>query len=254
MRPQKSNTLLKVLHKKLSIDHAIEFIGVFLSIILAFALQNWSEDVKNHDKEIVYLKNLHEDLVVDYNALERRIFEYDQKLKSTKKILQILSSSDNSGIDSALSIVNEELTYNSFYTPHNHTYESLKYNGDLHLITNSDFKILLSELDISYQTTKTHGLFFLEYTNSPMWSEFLVDHLHFTGQDHLSFPQKANEAETKKFRSHFFNRINRLHSFMENYYYSMQGTLQKIERVKTQVEKEMETQDISFKKAEADLM
>jgi Family of unknown function (DUF6090) len=242
----KFNIFLKVLREKLSIDHAIEFIGVFLSIVLAFGLQNWSEDEKDREKESLYLKNLHDDLVVDYNSLERRVLEYDRKLKSTKKILQLLSSSDKSAIDSTLSIVNKELTYNSFYTPHNHTYESLKYNGDLQLITNSDFKILLSELDISYQTTKTHGIFFLEYTNSPIWSGFLLDHFNLM--------QGTNQAENERFRSLFFNRIIRLHNFMENYFYSMEGTLQKIDQVKTEVEREMENQDIKFKKAEIDLV
>lgn len=242
----KFKILLKALHEKLSVDHAIEFIGVFLSIVLAFALQNWSEDEKNHDREAVYLKNIHEDLVVDYNSLEGRIFEYDRKLKSAKRILQLLSAPDNSGVDSTFHIVNRELTYNTFYTPHNHTYESLKYNGDLHLITNYDFKILLSELDISYQTTTKHGVFFLEYTNSPIWSGFLLDHSNFI--------RDTSQTENEKFRNHFFNRINRLHNFMENYFYSMQGTLQKIERVKTEVEKEMEAQDINFKKAEIELI
>jgi hypothetical protein len=241
---QQLDSLFKAFHKKLSIDHAIEFMGVFLSIILAFWLQNWSENIKNQDKEVIYLKNLHDDLLVDYNGLERRIFEYDQKLKSTERIIQLLSSfKENS--DSALYLVNKDLTYNYFYTPHNHTYESLKYNGDLHLIANSDFKILLSELDISYQRTTTHGNFFLEYTNSPMWSGFLLDHINFV--------QKTDLKENKKFRTLFFNRTIRLHKFIENYFYSMQGTLQKIDQVKAEVEKEMETNDIEFQKAETDL-
>lgn len=243
---RKIDIFIKGIQGKLSIDHAIEFLSVFFSIILAFWLQNWSEEMKYRDKEAVYLKNLHEDLITDYNGLERRILEYDRKLKSTEKIMLLLSFQNKKNVDSIGYLVNRELTYNYFYTPHNHTYESLKYNGDLHLITNSDFKILLSELDISYRTTITHGNFFLDYTNSPMWSGFLLDHLNHR--------QRINPNDHEFFRVHFFNRVTRLNKFIENYYYSMQGTLKKIDQAIGELEKEMENKTIDFKKAESKMI
>jgi len=232
---------IKEIYTKLSIDHAIEFMGVFLSIILAFWLQNWSEDIKDREKETIYMENLYSDLVTDYNGLERRISEYDRKLKSVEKIMQIISVRGKKNTDSILYLVNKELTYNHFYTPHNHTYESLKYNGDLQLITNSNFKILLSELDVSYRTTITHGNFFLDYTNSPMWSGFLLDHLDY---------MKKADLDDKFFNIHFYNRLTRLYRFIENYYYAMQGTLKKIDQVRLEAEQEMGNLGIDYKKPE----
>lgn len=218
----------------------VEVIGIFASILLAFALENWNEAENNKEKERVYLRSLYSDLVKDANELERRILEYERKMNASHTIMATLAAKGPYDLDAVLAVIGSDLTYNYAYSPHNNTYKSLESSGDLKFITNSNFKILLYELDKSFQTTTMYGNLFLDYTNSELWAGFLINHVNqITGHS-----LHADWQKDQQFRILFYNRILRLHRLIEVYYYNMQGTLKKIQEVKMALQDELKANDI----------
>jgi len=214
----------------------LEAFWIFLSILLAFAIQEWDEENKKAEKEAIYLTSLYGDLVKDQNLLSRRIEDYEQKLKVTTECLASLQGW--SVLDEAELIQNiaSRLTHNFAYYPSNNTYESLESSGDIKFISNASFKILLYELDKSFQTTTLRGDLFLEYTNSKMWAGFIMDNIDFENRTLLK--------ETPGFHNKFINRVVRMRTLIESYDYAMQGTLKKISQVKEALEEEMSAQNI----------
>lgn len=214
----------------------LEAIGIVASILVAFAIENWDEDQRKVEKEEIYLKGLHSDMKKDHNQLTRRIKDYEIKLGITMGLLESLN--DSAEIDQALIIktIEKELAYLFAYVPSNNTYQALESSGDIKFITNSELKILLFELDKSFQTNKQKGDLFMSYTNSQMWAGFLIDHFNY--QNYTTNLEECN------LRLELYNRVKRYNRLIEAYYYDMQGTLIKIEEVRVAIEAEMKKKEI----------
>lgn len=220
----------------------LESIGIILSIIIAFGIENWDEEQKKTEKEIFYLQSVYTDLLKDYRELDRRIFEYDEKLKSTESLLLDLQE-NKCNAHKIFNTINSKLTYNFSYVPFNHTYKALESSGDIKLIKNDQLKLLLFELDKSFYTTTLYGDNFLNYTHSLMWAGFLLGIIDYQNQDF-----KENTLSDKDTKITFYNKTNRLYELLQTYYYNMQGTHLKIKEVKEKLEFELESRNIQFEK------
>src|SRR5690606_17628825 len=110
--------------------------------------------------------------------LDRRIANYHQKLESLNQLIINLQET-NCNYNNVYQIINQNLTYNFSYIPFDHTYRALESSGDIKLIRNEEFKILLFELDKSFYSTTLYGDIFLNYTNSEMWAGYLIQKLNY---------------------------------------------------------------------------
>ncbi|MEL7147387.1 MAG: hypothetical protein AAFO69_13520, partial [Bacteroidota bacterium] len=141
----------------------------------------------------------------------------------------------------------EELKSNLFdhfnYNPINNTLETLKTSGDLKLVKNLNFKILLSELDKSYASTIRQGEVFNDYIEGMEWSGFFIN--NFDTENFQVLEQRP------AFTTLFKNRVRHYISLVESYYFHMQGSYKKSEEVKIALEAEMRKRNFSFQQEEA---
>lgn len=225
-------------HKRKFAEYFFEFIVLFASIYIAFELEEWDEDADFTDREIAYLASMHQDLSKDFNQLNRRIIEYDEKINSAYTVLELLEKPYGSVRAEVLSEFKLHLLSHFNYNPINSTIETLKTSGDLKLVKNHGFKILLSELDKSYVSTVHQGEIFNDYTEGMEWSGFFIN--NFDMEDFEVFSERPN------FSILFRNRVRHYISLVENYYFHMQGSLKKSEEVKQALESEMSRRGIQF--------
>lgn len=216
--------------------YLLEAVGIIASILVAFAIENWDEDRRKIEKEEIYLKSLYSDMIKDQNQLTRRIKDYELKLSTTVGLMSSLSSSESINQTEVIKTVDEQLAYLFSYVPSNNTYKALESSGDIKFITNSDLKILLFELDKSFQTNQQKGDLFMSYTNSNMWAGFHIDHFNYQNY--------STNLTEENLRLELYNRVKRYNKLIEAYYYDMQGTLLKIEEVRLALEKELQEKEI----------
>lgn len=219
-------------------SYLFEFIIVFASLYLTFELENYGEYQNNREKEKLYLASLERDLDKDVNQLNRRIVDYDDKIEKAYQLLEKIEGGFQRNSDSITYFYRQALQYNFLYNPINNTFESLKSSGDLKLVINPKFKILLSELDKSYKATLASGHTYEGFINSDQWIGFLS----------LNFDQTQGQLTplgTSAYVSiRFHNLISHVIKLLEEYQYSVQGTLKKTLEVQTVLKEEMTRRSI----------
>lgn len=223
--------------KKLNIwSYLFEFIVLFGSIYIAFELEEWDENQDFTDREIAYLASMYQDLSKDLNQLNRRVIEYDEKIQSADRVLQLLEQPYDLIQHEVSSELKQHLFTHFNYNPVNNTVTTLKTSGDLKLLKNHEFKILLSELDKSHVSTLNQGEIFNNYIEGDEWSGFFIN--NFNIKDFESISNNPN------FSILFRNRLRHYIALVESYYFHMQGSLKKTEEVKVALEDEMLRRDI----------
>ena len=226
-------------NKKLKVfSYIFEFIVLFLSIYFAFQLEEHDEAQDFTDREEAYLASMHQDLTKDINQLNRRIVEYDEKINSAYKVLELLDDSFEQNKNEISSEFKSNLFSHFNYNLNNSTLETLISGGDLKLIKNHEFKILLSELGKSYNTTEHQWEKFNDYTEGLEWSGFFIN----------NFNMKTFEvfSTDPNFTVLLRNRVSHFISLIERYFFQLQGTLKKTEEVKNSLEIEMTSRNLSF--------
>ncbi|MCB0482216.1 MAG: hypothetical protein KDC83_12330 [Flavobacteriales bacterium] len=215
---------------------ALEALGIIASILVAFAIENWDEDQKNIEKEEIYLISLHSDLIKDQNQLTRRIKDYEKKLSTTVDLMYVLSAADFVDQKDVVDKIEDRLAYIFPYVPSNNTYQALESSGDIKYIRNSKLKILLYELDKSFLTNQQKADVFINYTNSPLWAGYLVDH--------VDYQANTTDLTPEQLKHDLYNRVKRYNKLLESYYYDMQGALLKIHEVQFALEEELKANEI----------
>ena len=219
------------------LSYSIEFLIIFISLFLTFELENYGEDQNNRQKEELYLASLEKDLEKDINQLNRRIQDYDNKIEAGYSLLDQLVG-PNLNVDSIAYFYGQALQYNFQYNPVNNTFESLKSSGDLKLLINPTLKILLSELDKSYKSTLTTGVSYSDFVNGILWIGFLSEHSD-SRYGSVAFQLQGN-AEARE----FYNLTSHAIKLLEEYQYSIQGTLKKALEVQGAIKEEMQRRAI----------
>lgn len=227
-------------NKKLNIwSYLFEFIVLFGSIYIAFELEEWDENQDFTDREVAYLASMYQDLSKDLNQLNRRVIEYDEKIQSADRVLELLEQPYDR-IQGEVSLELKKHLFTHFnYNPVNNTVTTLKTSGDLKLLKNHEFKILLSELDKSHVSTLHQGEIFNNYIEGNEWSGFFINNFNIRNFESIS--------QNPNFSILFRNRLRHYIALVESYYFHMQGSLKKTEEVKLALEEEMLRRNIGSK-------
>ena len=227
------------------LEYSIEFVIIFVSLFLTFELENYGEDQNNRQKEELYLASLEKDLEKDINQLNRRIQDYDSKIEAGYSLLFHLLKYPNIDKDSLGYFYSQALQYNFQYNPVNNTFVSLKSSGDLKLLINPTLKILLSELDKSYKSTLASGVSYSDFMNGILWIGYLSENTDSrSGSLTISFESDEQVRE-------YYNHASHAIKLLEEYQYSIQGTLKKALEVQTAIKEEMEIRSIQSMAVEA---
>ncbi|MFZ0452106.1 MAG: DUF6090 family protein [Ignavibacteriaceae bacterium] len=146
-------------------NYFIELIVVFIGITAAFLLNNWREDYESDELESKYINSIKNDVIQDSISVHEILkFNEEKEVKFKKYIESTIKGI--SSIDSAVILFQDILTIPKFYSQSN-TYESIKYSGNLNII---------SDYNLREETTNYYESFTTIQSQQEMTVEFINDY------------------------------------------------------------------------------
>lgn len=118
-----------------------EIVLVVIGILIALEVNNRNEVQKLHEKELVLLKNIRNDLALDTIDLKSNIRIYTQVLEAEKSLFKFIQSD--------LIIPEQKIDYRFasvgflIYEPHEASYNSFQFN-DISVMSNQELKQKIS--------------------------------------------------------------------------------------------------------------
>ncbi len=144
-------------------NYFIELIVVFIGITAAFLLNNWREDYKSDELEGKYLSSIKNDVIQDsINVNEILKLNEEKAVKFKKYIASTVEGI--SSMDSAVILFQNILTIPKFY-PQSNTYESIKYSGNLNLISSYNMREAITNYYESFTTIQSQQKMTVEFIN-----------------------------------------------------------------------------------------
>ncbi len=144
-------------------NYFIELIVVFIGITAAFLLNNWREDYKSNELKSKYLNSIRNDVIQDSISInEIQKFNEEKEIKFKKYIANTIKGVTS--IDSAVILFKDILTIPKFY-PQSNTYESIKYSGNLNLISDYHLREEITNYYESFTTILSQQEMTVEFIN-----------------------------------------------------------------------------------------
>lgn len=144
-------------------NYFFELAVVFIGITAAFLLNNWREDYKSGVLESKYLNSIKNDVIQDsINVNEILKLNEEKEVKFKKYIASTIKGI--SSIDSAIILFQDILTIPKFY-PQSNTYESIKYSGNLNLISSYNLREEITNYYESFTSIQSQQEMTVEFIN-----------------------------------------------------------------------------------------
>ena len=126
-----------------------EIVLVVIGILIALSINNWNEEKKTRDKELVYLINIKNDLGNSVQYIETFISKRNTQIKTANDIIKYFEGKPIQNWNELNKKLIDIYSWERFYLIKN-TYEELKNSGNLSLISNRDIKNGLQDLELLY--------------------------------------------------------------------------------------------------------
>ena len=146
-----------------------EIVLVVIGILIALSINNWNEDRKERNKEIVYLKNLKVDLENEIVNSENFVAYHFNKVKACSKLINGAAPSNIKEVQEYTDTYESVFSWKDF-VPNNNTFKELLSSGNLSLIQNDTIKNGLLELEKNYAAIAGH-----EYHMRREFEQYLYD-------------------------------------------------------------------------------
>ncbi len=220
--------------------YSFEFLSIFIAVISAFALNNWSENRKNHNAENKILTEIHNGLYEDIEDLKLNELGHKWGIRAATYFKNLLSDTNESNDSIMLHYFN--LTRDFISIQNTSGYEALKSKG-LEIIENDSLRYeIISLYEYDYETLKKFEEEYyetqfqenyFEKINQIIAKNFIVDNNKtIIG---INTPLKITENEEKRMLTYLWKiQVNRY--FLLRYYSEV---ISKTEKVKTRIEKEI---------------
>ncbi|MCB0664686.1 MAG: hypothetical protein KDC80_02640 [Saprospiraceae bacterium] len=130
-----------------------EIILVVIGILIALQINNKNELHKDRIKEIKYLQNIKEDLIINNKKIDNLI---ERRKRRTQTAHKLIAHIEGDPIEDWHAFNEETIqiyTWERFYQ-HNYTFEELISSGNLSYITSDSIKTMLFELESTYKQLK----------------------------------------------------------------------------------------------------
>ena len=123
-----------------------EILLVIIGILIAVSINGWNEDRKLKNEEQSLLKDLKQEMVFNYEALEKVIKQHENSLQAAIEIRALFSDRDAFDKMTAgeFGQINNRMALNSTYDPQSGILNSLIYSGRLSLFSNKELKYSLA--------------------------------------------------------------------------------------------------------------
>ncbi len=174
--------------------HLIELVVVFVGITLAFTLNSWRDNYKNHQLEQKYLYSFFDEMTYNSTELDTIIRANEEKLKYVSQFMNLLTRS-NLQNDSALVILGDMHKVVQF-TPKLSTYQSIKNSGNLTIISNYHLKEDLIKYYQGFEEKKLREAVYNSYLNEYI-IPFAYEHMDFLSQKIIN----THAVTSHKFRN-----------------------------------------------------
>ena len=126
-----------------------EILLVMIGISLAFQLDNWNENRLKENTEIVYYKNIKEQIEDDKALINEQINFNNKYMVEFKYANEILETNDRSKVDT-LGLIVRNLTQYSDFDRKGNIYETLVNSGEIKLLRNHTIVSSIRELEEKY--------------------------------------------------------------------------------------------------------
>lgn len=202
--------------------YALEFLSIFIAVILAFALNNWNDNRRDRQAEDKILDEILNGLEKDISDVQLNIYGHKSALKSSDFWMKII-------VGEAVNLDSIEIHYfgalRDFISIQNTSgYETLKSRG-LELITDDDLRTeIISLYEYDYKTLKTleedyfemqfHENYFKEI------NDYLAPYFQYGPNGNIigmSLPIEKSLKEQNKILSYFW-KIRENRAFILDFY------------------------------------
>ncbi len=219
--------------------YAMEFISIFVAVISAFALNNWSENRRDEKASVKILTEISNGLDKDLNDIKINIAGHKSGISACKYWRKVLTHQD---VDTdSVSIYYFILTRDFFSAQNNSGYETLKSKG-LELIANDSLRfdiISLYEYDYTSLKTMEEEYFEMQFQENYFhdFNKMIAPNFEFDNKGNIKsihLPLKISEKESKILLAYLWKiQINR--KFVLAYY---EGMEKKIANIVQRIKKE----------------
>lgn len=220
--------------------YAMEFVSIFIAVISAFALNNWSENRRDEQAATKILTEISNGLEKDLDDIKINMEGHKVGIKSCNYWRKILSNQEFNA--DSLSINYFNLTRDFLSSQNNSGYETLKSRG-LELIKNDALRfdiISLYEYDYGALKTMEENYFEMQFQENYFrdFNRLIAPNFEFDEEgsiEKINFPLNINEDEKKILLAYLWKiQVNR--KFILFYYADME---KKIEDLTQRIEKEI---------------
>jgi len=127
-----------------------EIILVVIGILIALSINNWNEARKIRDKEVVFLKNIKNDLLLNLEELKDYITARETSVNSAEFLLDMFElKKEVDQNEFNLHNLNVQIWYP--FNKNNNTYQELINSGNLAIISNDSIKNSLINMELGYK-------------------------------------------------------------------------------------------------------
>jgi len=128
-----------------------EIVLVVIGILIALSINNWNENRKERNKELIYLNNIKEDIKLNIASLEVFIVTRDETVNSVAIVLEYFNGKQK--IDhNTFNFHNINILEWYPFVQHSNTYEELMNSGKFAIISNKSIKNELQNIQSNFET------------------------------------------------------------------------------------------------------
>ncbi len=130
-----------------------EIVLVVIGILIALSINNWNEERKIRENEVVYLNNIKRDLQLSITEIDQFVDRRNSLINSANTVMEHFNGKSVNNWNSFNKHLVDIYTWQSFYLIDN-TYQELKYSGNFAIISNDSIKNGVLNLDLLYKKLK----------------------------------------------------------------------------------------------------
>ena len=130
-----------------------EILLIVIGILIALAINNSNENSKERTKELSYLKNIKNDLIINVQEIDGYINNREQKIASAKNILEHFDGKPIEDLETMVVDMGNIYSWRKFFQ-NNNTYQELINSGNLAIISNDSIQNTLLNLESLYMKLK----------------------------------------------------------------------------------------------------
>lgn len=212
--------------------YIIEFFVIVFSIIAAFGLERWSDNLNEFDKQVEMIIGLENELTANISAIERMI-SLDSSTTAGNAIILDFLNNKNQDYDSSLSYYFGRMNTYSLFFPKRIAFETLKSNG-LDLIENDTLLGNIVELFDQTYLESNHDME-LKKERYFYGNTIMLKHFTTVGRN-LKWPNNVMAIiEDTEFK----NWLTHIHDSQLNLINLARDQLMKTKQLRNQVRKEI---------------